>query len=125
MARPVKTLTISLLYSGEALREGSLGLDCSAAILAAFSAHPSLKGVIVLDEDIDPSDYAEIDFAIATRFQGRGNIVVVEGAKGSSLDPSADQRSLTTTKWGIDATLSLTADREKFKIAKIPREGET
>lgn len=99
--------------------------DGKNAILAAFAAHPSLKGVIVLDEDIDPADYAGIDFAMATRFQVKGNVVVVEGAKGSSLDPSADQKALTTTKWGIDTTLSLTADRERFRIAKIPWEKET
>jgi len=99
--------------------------DGKNAILAAFAAHPSLKGVIVLDEDIDPADYIGIDFSIATRFQGKGNIVVVEGARGSSLDPSADQKALTTTKWGIDTTLSLTANRERFRIAKIPWEGGT
>ena len=106
------------------IRKRSEG-DGKNAILAAFAAHPSLKGVVVLDEDIDPTDYAAMDFAVATRFQGRGNAVVVEGARGSSLDPSADQRGLTTMKWGIDATISLTADRERFWIAKIPWEKGT
>jgi len=112
------------LHAAVSIRKRFEG-DGKNAILAAFAAHPSLKGVIVLDEDIDPADYVGIDFSIATRFQGKGNLVLVEGAKGSSLDPSADQRTLTTTKWGIDTTLSITADRGKFKIAKIPWEKET
>lgn len=109
------------LHAAISIRKRSEG-DGKNAILAAFAAHPSLKGVIILDEDIDPADYAGIDFSVATRFQGKGNVVVVEGARGSSLDPSSDQRTLTTTKWGIDTTISLTADRERFRIAKIPWE---
>lgn len=109
------------LHAAISIRKRSEG-DGKNAILAAFAAHPSLKGVIILDEDIDPADYVGIDFSVATRFQGKGNVVVVEGARGSSLDPSSDQRTLTTTKWGIDTTISLTADRERFRIAKIPWE---
>jgi len=112
------------LHAAVSIRKRFEG-DGKNAILAAFAAHPSLKGIIVLDEDIDPADYAGIDFSIATRFQGKGNFILVEGARGSSLDPSADQKALTTTKWGIDTTLSLTADRERFRIAKIPWEKGT
>jgi len=36
------------------------------------------------------------------------------------LDPSSDQTNLLTTKLGIDATISLLKDRERFEIAKIP-----
>lgn len=109
----------SWLHAAISIRKNSEG-DGRNAILAALSAHPSLKGVVVLDEDIDPTDYAAIDFSFATRFQSKGNLVVVEGARGSSLDPSADQRSMTTLKWGIDTTLSLSVEKERFKMAKIP-----
>ncbi|MBO3802311.1 MAG: UbiD family decarboxylase [Candidatus Brockarchaeota archaeon] len=109
----------SWLHAAISIRKRSEG-DGKNAILAALSAHPSLKGVTILDEDIDPNDYEAIDFSLATRFQGGGNVVVVEGARGSSLDPSADQGSMTTMKWGIDATLGLSADKGRFEKAKIP-----
>ncbi|MGQ9513466.1 MAG: UbiD family decarboxylase [Thermoproteota archaeon] len=113
----------SWLHAAVSIRKNSEG-DGRNAILAALSAHPSLKGVTILDEDIDPTDYSAIDFSIATRFQGKGNLVLVEGARGSSLDPSADQRNMTTLKWGIDTTLSMSADKEKFRMAKIPKREE-
>ncbi len=78
--------------------------DAKNAILAALSAHPSLKGVIVVDDDIDVLSYEDIEYAIATRFQADKDLVVVSGARGSSLDPSAGE---TTAKWGIDATKDL------------------
>jgi UbiD family decarboxylase len=78
--------------------------DGKNAILAALSANPSLKGVIVVDEDIDIYSYEDVEYAIATRFQADKDFIVIRGARGSSLDPSAEE---TTAKWGIDATKSL------------------
>jgi UbiD family decarboxylase len=77
--------------------------DGKNAILAAFSAHPSLKHVIVVDEDIDVYNHEDVEFAIATRFQADRDLVLIKGARGSSLDPSANEDG-TTTKWGVDAT---------------------
>ena len=90
------------------------------AILTAFSAHPSLKTAIVVDEDINPEDPVEVEYAISTRAQADKDILMVTNAKGSSLDPSSDQINLLTTKLGIDATISLLKDKERFEIAKIP-----
>jgi 2,5-furandicarboxylate decarboxylase 1 len=90
------------------------------AILTAFSAHPSLKTAIVVDEDINPEDPVEVEYAISTRAQADKDILIVTNAKGSSLDPSSDQINLLTTKLGIDATISLLKDKERFEIAKIP-----
>jgi len=75
--------------------------DSINAIMAALGAHPSMKMVTVVDGDIDVFDDRAVEWAVATRFQGHKGLVVIENARGSSLDPSADE---TTTKMGIDAT---------------------
>ena len=92
------------------------------ALLAAFSAHPSLKIAIVVDEDIDPTNPVEVEYAISTRFQADKDMIIIQNAKGSSLDPSSDQINLLTTKIGIDATATLLKVRDGFEIAKIPGE---
>ena len=92
------------------------------ALLAAFAAHPSLKIAIVVDEDIDPTNSVEIEYAISTRCQADKDMIVIQNAKGSSLDPSSDQINLLTTKLGIDATATLLKVKERFEIAKIPGE---
>lgn len=71
------------------------------AIMAALGAHPSMKMVTIVDKDIDVYDDGEVEWAVATRFQGHKGLVMIENARGSSLDPSAAE---TTTKVGIDAT---------------------
>lgn len=90
------------------------------AILAAFAAHPSLKSAVVVDDDINPLDPVEVDYAISTRTQADKDFIIIPNTKGSSLDPSSDQKNLLTTKLGIDATISLLKDKERFEVAKIP-----
>ena len=90
------------------------------AILTAFAAHPSLKTAIIVDEDINPLNPVEVEYAVSTRTQADKDFLIITNAKGSSLDPSSDQTNLLTTKLGIDATISLLKDKERFEIAKIP-----
>ncbi|AJC70952.1 hypothetical protein X802_01205 [Thermococcus guaymasensis DSM 11113] len=90
--------------------------DGKNAILAAFAGHPSLKHVVVVDEDVNIYDDREVEWAIATRFQADRDLVIVPNARGSSLDPSAE-KSLTT-KWGIDATKPLDR-KEEFERARL------
>ncbi|AMM54022.1 UbiD family decarboxylase [Pyrococcus kukulkanii] len=90
--------------------------DGKNAILAAFTGHPSLKRVVVVDEDVNIYDDREVEWAIATRFQPDRDLVVIPDARGSSLDPSG--KDGLTAKWGIDATKPLDR-KEKFEKAKI------
>ncbi|RLE64681.1 MAG: UbiD family decarboxylase [Thermoprotei archaeon] len=93
--------------------------DGKNAILAAFAAHPSLKLVIVVDEDIDIDDPNDVEWALATRFQAGEDLVLINRVRGSSLDPSADQESLLTSKMGLDATIPLYKPRDKFEKATL------
>lgn len=94
--------------------------DGKNAIMAAFGANPSVKHVIVVDDDINIDDMSEVEWAIATRFQGDEDIIIVKKARGSSLDPSSDQEKILTCKVGIDATVPWNKPREKFEKARIP-----
>ena len=87
--------------------------DGKNVIMAALAAHPSLKHCVVVDEDIDIFNGDDIEYAIATRVKGDEDILVVPGARGSSLDPRATPDG-TTTKVGIDAT-KLLDKKEKFE----------
>ncbi|AEC52555.1 hypothetical protein PNA2_1640 [Pyrococcus sp. NA2] len=90
--------------------------DGKNAILAAFAGHPSLKRVIVVDEDINIYDDREVEWAVATRFQPDRDLVIIANARGSSLDPSG--KDGLTAKWGIDATKPMER-REEFERAKL------
>jgi UbiD family decarboxylase len=90
--------------------------DAKNAILAAFAAHTSLKHVVVVDEDIDPFDTEEVEFAVATRVRGDLDILVITRARGSSLDPTRLPDG-TNVKVGVDATMEMGRE-EKFIRAR-------
>ena len=98
--------------------------DARNAMEAAFKGHPSLKHVIVVDEDIDMGDPNAVEWALATRAQLDQDLMLKPNEFGSSLDPSADQVTRKTCKAGVDATVPLGAPRDAFDKARIPHEDE-
>ncbi len=85
--------------------------DGKNAIMAAFAAHTSLKHVVVVDEDIDPEDPYDVEYAIATRVNGDRDVMVITGVRGSSLDPCQLDDG-TNVKVGVDATMVLGREDE-------------
>ncbi len=82
--------------------------DGARAIEAAFRGHGSLKHVWVVDEDVNPFDPHDVEWAMATRFQADRGLIVLTGQPSSSLDPSAHHapgQKSRTAKLGIDATI--------------------
>ncbi len=92
--------------------------DGKLAIDAAFRGHGSLKHVVIVDKDVDPFDPADVEWAIATRFQADRDLVVLTDQPGSSLDPSALQvpgQKSRTAKMGLDATIPWEKDHRLFE----------
>lgn len=101
-------------------------------IMGAFGGHFDVKQVIVVDEDVDIHDPAQVEWAVATRFQADRDLVVVSGAQGSALDPSTTvqfgggdippHRQGMSAKMGLDATRPMHYDAHVFTKVRIPGE---
>lgn len=99
------------------LRKQQMG-EGKNVIACAFGCHYDIKQVIVVDEDIDIDDPQQVEWAVATRFQADKDLVVIDRALGSKLDPSTCKHGLSS-KVGMDATYYL--DKEKaFYVSRIP-----
>jgi 2,5-furandicarboxylate decarboxylase 1 len=94
--------------------------DGRRAIEAAFAGHRSCKHVFVVDQDIDIYNPQEVEWAMATRFQGHSDMLVKDKETGSSLDPSAEPGTNLTTKIGFDLTKPLAAKGKTFEKAPFP-----
>lgn len=93
--------------------------DGKDAILAALHAVRDIKLVTVVDDDVDPFDARDVEWAVSTRFQADRDLIVISGAKGNELDPSTRATRSVTAKMGIDATKPLDAGRG-FEKVHIP-----
>jgi 2,5-furandicarboxylate decarboxylase 1 len=91
--------------------------DGKNVIMAALAAHPSLKHCVVVDEDINIFEAEDVEYAIATRVKADDDVLIIPGARGSSLDPCATPEG-TTTKVGVDATKPLDK-QEKFERVSL------
>lgn len=94
--------------------------DPRKAIEAAINGHKSLKRITIVDSDVDVTNPNDVSYAVTMYWQA-GKELVMNGVKGSSLDPMATPDG-TGSKLCIDATkpLNVPAEKElKLKRAKM------
>lgn len=113
-------------------REG----EAKNVILCAFGAHYDIKQVVVVDTDVNVHDPAEVEWAVATRFQADRDLVVIAGAQGSPLDPSTTVAAMQagldapphqqgmSAKMGLDATRPVVYAAHVFTRVRIPGEDQ-
>jgi len=95
------------------------------AALAALSSDPFVKLAVVVDEDVDIHNDAEVLWAIATRTQPDRDTFFVPESATSRLDPASYsiwsrwEKDTMNTKWAIDATMPVEAPFEER--ADVPR----
>jgi len=118
----VKSVRLSLGGSGwlhaiVSLKQSKPG-EARLVALSVIEAHPSVKHVIVVDDDIDVDDPYMVEWAIATRVKGGEDIVVLRDILGSTLDP----RSVDGVgdKVIIDATKPFHEKWDKYRRVNIP-----
>ena len=73
------------------------------AIAAAFGSSADTKHVFVVDSDIDVFNDNQMEWALATRFQGDRDLVTSGGYRAVPLDPSL-QGNRAGAKAGFDLT---------------------
>lgn len=72
--------------------------------MAAMMTYVNIKNVIVVDEDVDIYNPADIMWALSSRVVPERDIFYIPNSQGHELDLSSDSRGVQT-KMGIDATL--------------------
>lgn len=91
------------------------------AILTALGLDHCLKLVVVVDDDVNVFNEAEVLWALSTRFQADQDLVMVPGTMGVILDPSASENGLTA-RIGMDATKPLQEKAIRLKVPDKARE---
>jgi len=86
-----------------ALRQRVPG-EARNAIMAVFGSMAEAKHVFAFDADIDVFSDEQVDWALATRFQGDRDLVVASGFRVVPLDPSLGG-ARTGAKVGFDCTI--------------------
>jgi 3-polyprenyl-4-hydroxybenzoate decarboxylase len=76
-----------------------------------------IKKAIVVDEDVNPEDLKDVEWAFVTRCFSSEDIVIAKGLQGQPIDPQAkDGRGVT--KIGIDATVQGKSMESRALVAR-------
>ena len=123
----VPTVTCGALMAIVQMKKTAEGQP-QQAIMAAFGTETYCKIVVIVDEDVDIFNLADVMWAVATRTRADRDLIFVHRAMGAILDPTSDPVDNTVTKIGVDATkpggadfaLRLTiADEQRNRVRDI------
>jgi len=104
------------LHAVVSLRQPRPG-DSRKAAFAVWAAVNLIKQVVVVDDDIDPWDQAQVEWAMATRMKADRDIVIVPDVRTDRSEPL--ESGGTIAKLAIDATRR-DSDRPDWKKAQPP-----
>ena len=104
------------LHAVVALRAPRPG-EARKAMFAVWAAVNLIKQVIVVDDDIDPWDALQVEWAMATRARPERDFVIIPAVRADRSEPL--EQDGTITKLGIDATRR-EGDRPDWELARPP-----
>ncbi len=85
-------------------------------MLLFMLAFPMIKKVMVVDEDVDPHDLRDVEWALVTRCLADKDIMIIPDLQGQPIDPQAEH-GLGVAKMGIDATKQGKTAEEKASVS--------
>jgi 4-hydroxy-3-polyprenylbenzoate decarboxylase len=91
--------------------------EARKAMFAVWAAVNLVKQVVVVDDDIDPWDAVQVEWANATRAKPDRDFVIVPAVRADRSEPL--EQGGTVAKLGIDATRKKD-DRSDWDIARPP-----
>ncbi len=92
--------------------------DGEAILRTVLQQQMQVKIAVLVDTDIDPYDFGDLQWSLVTRFQPDRNMFVLSDLPGSPIDPTARDRR--TSKMGLDATRPFAERAEFERIALEP-----
>ena len=111
-ARMFNVVAIKQAYPGHARQAGLLASSCqSGAYLGRF--------VVVVDDDVDPTDAFDVMWAVCTRCDPASDIEIIRRTWSGPLDPILDRPSSTNSRAIIDAC------RPFERLKDFPRVAQT
>jgi 2,5-furandicarboxylate decarboxylase 1 len=105
------------LHAVVALRSPRPG-EARKAMFAVWAAVNLVKQVTVVDDDINPWDAVQVEWANATRARPERDFVIVPGVRADRSEPL--EQGGTIGKLGIDATRKQ-GDRPDWQLARPPQ----
>jgi len=90
------------------------------SLITFVLSFPMIKKVVVVDEDVDTEDARDVEWAVATRFDPRKDLIVIDNLPVQPIDPQKKEGQ-GLTKMGMNATAFGKNIEARAKIARGER----
>jgi len=87
------------------------------SLLMSLLSFPMIKKAIILDEDVNPEDLEDVEWAFITRCFPAEDIIIVNGLQGQPIDPQAAE-GYGVAKIGINATIRGKSIENRAQVLK-------
>ena len=85
-------------------------------LLLFLLSFPMIKKVIIVDEDVNPEDLRDVEWAVITRCRADEDVIIVDRLQGQPIDPMAEE-IYGVTKMGVNATVAGKKIHERARVA--------
>jgi len=82
---------------------------------------PMIKKVVVVDNDVNPEDLRDVEWAVITRCKADEDFIILDRLQGQPIDPTA-MEVYGVTKIGINATAGGKKIEQRAQVAGGNRE---
>jgi len=98
--RFIVVISVQQMYPGHADQVG-------AAVIASNTGTYGIKGIILVDDDIDADDLPRVWWALGTRYNPARGTQIINRGRSTPLDPAigADENKFITSRIILDATI--------------------
>ena len=87
------------------------------SLLMSLLSFPMIKKAIIVDEDVNPGDLEDVEWAFITRCFPAEDIIIIDGLQGQPIDPQAKD-GYGVAKIGIDATIRGKSIENRAQVLK-------
>jgi UbiD family decarboxylase len=87
------------------------------SLLMSLLSFPMIKKAIIVDEDVNPRDLEDVEWAFITRCFPAEDIIIINRLQGQPIDPQAKD-GYGVAKIGIDATIRGKSIENRAQVLK-------
>jgi 2,5-furandicarboxylate decarboxylase 1 len=87
------------------------------SLIMFMLSFPMVKKVVIVDNDVNPDDLMDVEWAVITRSSASEDMIVVKGLQGQPIDPQSEDGN-GVAKIGINATVQGKSIKERALVVK-------
>ena len=111
------TFILKTFGSSVVVNVGTVERPKIRSLIMFLLSFPMIKKAVIVDDDVNPEDLRDVEWAIITRCSAGEDMIIVDGLQGQPIDPQTEGGN-GVTKMGINATVQGKPIKDRARVVK-------